>query len=84
MLDHATGTVDGRIAAASTGRRHRTILANAMDYAIERGPLETNPVKHQAEGDIRIVPTHPELTRLLRHHLANLEAACGPAVGMWI
>jgi hypothetical protein len=45
MLDHATGTVDGRIAAASTGRRHRTILANAMDYAIERGLLETNPVR---------------------------------------
>jgi integrase len=45
MLDHATGTVDGKIAAASTGRRHRTILANAMDYAIERGLLETNPVR---------------------------------------
>jgi hypothetical protein len=44
MLDHATGTVDGKIAAASTGRRHRTILANAMDDAIERGLLETNPV----------------------------------------
>jgi integrase len=191
MLDHATGTVDGKIAAASTGRRHRTILANAMDYAIERGLLETNPVralkwtapkvsgqvdrrsvvnprqaralldavrarqpsgprlvaffavmyyaglrpeeaislstdnvllpprvrdtdhqrqdpsddqdwgelhrgatpdagsewtdegsprerrqlKHRAEGDTRIVPTHPELTRLLRDHLANF----GPA-----
>src|SRR5215831_4666795 len=45
MLDHATGTVDGKIAAASTGRRHRTILANAMDYAIERGLLATNPVR---------------------------------------
>ena len=45
MLDHATGTVDGKVAAASTGRRHRTILANAMDYAIERGLLETNPVR---------------------------------------
>jgi integrase len=45
MLDHATGTVDGKMAAASTGRRHRTILANAMEYAIERGLLETNPVR---------------------------------------
>jgi integrase len=191
MLDHATGTVDGKIAAASTGRRHRTILANAMDYAIERGLLEANPVralkwtapkvsgqvdrrsvvnprqaralldgvraqqpsgprlvaffavmyyaglrpeeainlstgnvllpprvrdadhqrqdpddqdwgelhlrgatpdaggewtddgsprerrqlKHRAEGDTRIVPTHPELTRILRDHLANFDSA---------
>jgi hypothetical protein len=45
MLDHATGTVEGGIAAASTGRRHRTILANAMDYAIERGLLDANPVR---------------------------------------
>jgi hypothetical protein len=42
MLDHATSTVDGRNAAASTARRHRIILANAMDYAVERGLLETN------------------------------------------
>jgi integrase len=45
MLDLATGTVDGKNAAASTARRHRTILANAMDYAIERGLLETNPIR---------------------------------------
>jgi integrase len=193
MLEHATGTVAGKIAAASTSRRHRTILANAMDYAIERGLLEANPVralkwtapkvsgqvdrrsvvnphqaralldavraqqpsgprlvaffavmyyaglrpeeatnlstdnvllpdriwdteckqwqdppddqdwgelhlrsatpdvgsewtddgsprerrqlKHRAEGDTRIVPTHPELTRLLRDHMANFEPA---------
>src|SRR5262249_8842765 len=45
MLDHATGTVDGKIAAASTGRRHRTILANAMYYAIDQGLRQTNPVR---------------------------------------
>src|SRR5262245_8887403 len=45
MLDLATSTVDGRNAAASTARRHRIILANAMDYAIERGLLETNPIR---------------------------------------
>jgi hypothetical protein len=45
MLDLATGTVDGKNAAASTARRHRTILANAMDYAVERGLLETNPIR---------------------------------------
>jgi hypothetical protein len=33
MLDAATTRLDGRKAAASTARRHRTILANAMDYA---------------------------------------------------
>jgi integrase len=45
MLDLATGTVDGRNAAASTARRHRIILANAMDYAVERGLLQTNPIR---------------------------------------
>ena len=31
---------------------------------------ELRQLKHRAEGDSRIVPTHPELTRLLRQHLA--------------
>ena len=30
---------------------------------------EVRQLKHRAEGDSRIVPTHPELTRLLRDHL---------------
>ena len=45
MLDQATGRLDGKTAAASTARRHRTILANAMDYAVEQGLLETNPIR---------------------------------------
>ena len=45
MLDGATGRVDGKNAAASTARRHRIILANAMDYAVELGLLETNPIR---------------------------------------
>jgi len=45
VLQQATERLDGKPAAASTARRHRTILANAMDYAIELGPLETNPVR---------------------------------------
>ena len=45
MLDQATGRLDGKNAAASTARRHRTIVANAMDYAIELGLLETNPIR---------------------------------------
>ena len=181
MLDQATGRLDGKNAAASTARRHRIILANAMDYAVELGLLETNPIrvlkwtapkvssqvdrrsvvnprqaralleavraqqpsgprlvtffavmyyaglrpeeainlsrdnvilpphdrgddwgelhirgampdagsewtddgsprqrrqlKHRAEGDSRIVPTHPELTRLLREHLGKFGTA---------
>jgi integrase len=183
MLDEATGRVDGKNAAASTARRHRIILANAMDYAVELRLLETNPIrtlkwtapkvsgqvdrrsvvnprqaralleavrtqqpsgprlvaffavmyyaglrpeeainlaadnvilpppdqhddeswgelhicsatpdagsewtddgsarerrqlKHRAEGDSRIVPTHPELTELLRDHLASFDIA---------
>jgi integrase len=45
MLDQATERLDGKTAAASTARRHRTILANAMDYAVELGLLETNPIR---------------------------------------
>jgi integrase len=39
--------VNGKQAAASTARRHRTILANALDYARELGVIngETNPIR---------------------------------------
>lgn len=36
---------------------------------------ERRQLKHRAEGDSRIVPTHPELTRLLRDHLAKFGTA---------
>ena len=45
MLDQATGRLDGKTAAASTARRHRTVLANAMDYAVELGLLDTNLIR---------------------------------------
>ena len=45
MLDQATDRLDGKNAAASTAQRNRTILANAMDYAIELGLLEMNPIR---------------------------------------
>ena len=45
MLSQATGRLDGKNAAASTARRHRVILANAMDYAVELRLLETNPIR---------------------------------------
>jgi integrase len=47
LLDAATTNVDGKRAAASTARRHRTIIANALDYAKELGAIDagTNPVR---------------------------------------
>lgn len=47
ILDAATTNVDGKRAAASTARRHRTILANALDYARELGiiDVQTNPIR---------------------------------------
>src|SRR6202034_2807428 len=47
LLDAATTNVDGRRAAASTARRHRTIIANALDYAKELGAIDTgtNPIR---------------------------------------
>lgn len=45
VLEQATDLVGGGNAAASTARRHRTILANAMDYAIELRLLDSNPIR---------------------------------------
>jgi integrase len=45
VLNQATERVDGKPAAASTARRHRIILANAMDYAVELGLLDANPIR---------------------------------------
>jgi integrase len=36
---------------------------------------EVRQLKHRADGDSRVVPTHPELTRLLRDHLASFATA---------
>jgi integrase len=36
---------------------------------------EMRQLKHRAEGDSRVVPTHPELTRLLREHLDKFGTA---------
>jgi integrase len=45
LLDTATTLLDGRNAAPTTARRHRMILANAMDYAMELKLLDGNPVR---------------------------------------
>jgi hypothetical protein len=36
---------------------------------------EKRQLKHRAEGDSRIAPIHPELTKLLRDHLARFDIA---------
>lgn len=45
VLIQATSRLDGNNAAASTARRNRTILANAADYAVELGLLDTNTMR---------------------------------------
>lgn len=47
ILEAATTNIDGRRAAASTARRHRVILANALDYAHELGAIDAgkNPIR---------------------------------------
>jgi hypothetical protein len=38
------------------------------EWTDDGSPRERRQLKHWAEGDSRIAPTHPELTRLLRDH----------------
>ena len=45
------------------------------EWTDDGSPRERRQLKHRAEGDTRIVPSHPELTRLLRDHLTNFELA---------
>ncbi|MGC5011390.1 tyrosine-type recombinase/integrase [Streptosporangium sp. DT93] len=45
VLDIATSKLDGKAAAASTARRNRAILFNALDYAVELKLLTTNPIR---------------------------------------
>lgn len=45
LLDAAITLLNGKTAAPTTARRHRMILANAMDYAMELNLLDGNPVR---------------------------------------
>jgi integrase len=54
--------------------RHATPDAG-REWTDDGAKRERRQLKHRAEGDSRIVPTHPELTRLLRHHLAQFGTA---------
>lgn len=44
VLDAATTRLTGTTVAASTARRHRAILSNAMEYAHELRILDANPI----------------------------------------
>ncbi len=74
MLELATTRVDGKNAAASTARRHRTILANAMDYAVELRLIDGNPIRSlkwklprvSGEVDRRCVVNHRQAQALLQ------------------
>ena len=45
VLEAATSRLDGQRAAPDTVRKHRMLLSNAMDYAVELELLDTNPIK---------------------------------------
>jgi integrase len=45
LLDTAVTRLDGTRAAATSARRHRAVLHNALEYAVELGLLEVNPVR---------------------------------------
>jgi len=45
VLDAAGTLLDGKPAAAWTGQTNRQIVANALEYAVERKLLAANPVK---------------------------------------
>ncbi|GAA4593750.1 tyrosine-type recombinase/integrase [Planotetraspora phitsanulokensis] len=73
MLDTASTRLDGKQAATSTIRRNKTILQNALDYAVELELLTTNPIKSLKwkapqvthEVDRRSVVNHAQARRLL-------------------
>lgn len=72
VLNAAGTLLDGRTAAPSTFRRNRTILHNALEYAVELRLLKTNPVKAikwkapkmTHEIDRRCVVNHAQARRL--------------------
>ncbi|MEU7004451.1 tyrosine-type recombinase/integrase [Nonomuraea sp. NPDC046570] len=45
LLDSATSLLNGNRAAANTVRKHRMLLSNALDYAVELKLVPDNPLK---------------------------------------
>lgn len=74
VLSAASTLLDGSAAAPSTVRRNRTILHNALEYAVERQLLTRNPInvvkwkapKTTHEVDRRSVVNHAQARQLLR------------------
>lgn len=73
LLDAATSLLDGQRAAANTVRKHRMLLSNALDYAVELKLLAENPLKslkwkppaNTYEVDRRSVVNHTQAKALL-------------------
>ncbi|MEU4230060.1 tyrosine-type recombinase/integrase [Nonomuraea sp. NPDC026600] len=73
LLDSATSLVNGNRAAANTVRKHRMLLSNALDYAVELKLLPENPLKtlkwkppvSAYEVDRRSVVNHAQAKALL-------------------
>ncbi|MFI0451221.1 tyrosine-type recombinase/integrase [Actinomadura sp. 6N118] len=73
LLDAATSRVDGKKVAATSARKHRMLLANAMDYAAELKLLDGNPIRElkwrpartSGEVDRRRVVNHAQARALL-------------------
>ncbi|GAA1520707.1 tyrosine-type recombinase/integrase [Sphaerisporangium rubeum] len=74
VLDTATSLLNGKRAATSTVIRNKTILQNALDYAVEIGVLAENPIKKLKwsppkvahEVDRRSVVNHAQARALLK------------------
>ncbi len=45
LLEMAVTRLDGSRVAATSARRHRAVLFNALQYAVELGLLDANPIK---------------------------------------
>ncbi|PZG15894.1 tyrosine-type recombinase/integrase [Nonomuraea aridisoli] len=73
LLDAATSLLNGQRAAANTVRKHRMIVSNALDYAVELKLLPENPLKtlkwkppaSTYEVDRRSVVNHAQAKALL-------------------
>lgn len=73
LLNAGTSRLNGKKVAATTARKHRMLLANAMDYAAELKLLEGNPIRAlkwkpsrtTGEVDRRRVINHTQARALL-------------------
>ena len=73
LLDRLSRKLDGKPAVANTANRKRTVINNAMSYAVEIGELPTNPLtavkwtrpRTVKTVDMRTVVNSDQATRLL-------------------